>query len=151
MRHTEHMCVLLAQPWHVMCPLWHWRTTLSTGTVRQTGHCRISVIFALKLVSLASASSILRFMDSNSCCNIEWGYELWVSWDGWHTITFMRKWQLLKYVWEENEIYHCDGRFLSHADDRCAIMIEGPLNREFPSPGPTGIFYQNGYFNKGTY
>ena len=25
------------------------------------------------------------------------------------------------------------------------------INREFPSPGPTGIFYQNGYFNKRTY
>ena len=24
-------------------------------------------------------------------------------------------------------------------------------NREFPSPGPTGNFYQNGYFNKDTY
>ena len=73
MRHMGQVFILLAQPWHVMCPLWHWRTTLPPGTVRQTGHCRISSIFALKLATCASASSILRFMESKACCNIEWG------------------------------------------------------------------------------
>ena len=92
MRHTEQVFVLSAQPWHEMCPLWHWRTMLLAGTVRQMGHCRISFIFALKLTSLASASSILRFMESKACCNIEWGYKLILGYlVGWYTIQFRRK------------------------------------------------------------
>ena len=69
MRHMGQAFVLLAQPWHVMCPLWHWRTTLPPGTVRQTGHCRISSILALSIVSLASVSSSLRFRESKDSCN----------------------------------------------------------------------------------
>ena len=34
---------------------------------------------------------------------------------------------------------------------RCRGCPNGAENREFPSAGPTGNFYQSGYFNKDTY
>ena len=68
-RHTAQVLVLSAQARHAMCPLWHWKTSPPAGTVRQTGHCRISSIFALSIVSLASVSSSLRFRESKDSCN----------------------------------------------------------------------------------